>query len=68
MLPYGCKNRLRGRNPEGSMSAQSRRALLLSHSLAEFERRVNAMMDHAETHPQATLAELGQNWRRRPAD
>lgn len=40
------------------MSTQSHRALLLRHSVVEFERRVNALLDYAETHPQATLGEL----------
>ena len=40
------------------MSAPSQRALLLSHRVAEFERRVNALLDYAETHPPATLGEL----------
>ena len=40
------------------MSEQSRRALLLKQSVAEFERRVNAILDYQETHPQATWAEL----------
>jgi transposase len=39
------QNQLGGRIPEGSMSTQSQRALLLSHSLAEFERRVNPLLD-----------------------
>ena len=46
------------------MSTQSRRALLLSHSVAEFERRVNAILDYEETHPQATLGELEAEARR----
>ena len=58
MLPYGSKNRLRGRIPEGSVSTQSQRALLLRDSVSEFERRVNAIFDYEETHPQATLGEL----------
>ena len=40
------------------MSTQSQRALLLKQSVAEFERRVNAIIDYGENHPQATLAEL----------
>lgn len=40
------------------MSTQSQRALLLRHSVAEFERRVNAFLDYAEIHSQATLGEL----------
>jgi hypothetical protein len=40
------------------MSTQNQRALLLRHSVAEFERRVNGLLDYAETHPQATLGEL----------
>ena len=38
------------------MSTQSQRALLLRRSVAEFERRVNTILDYEETHPQATLA------------
>jgi hypothetical protein len=40
------------------MSTQSQRALLLRDSVAEFERRVNALLDYEETCPQATLGEL----------
>lgn len=40
------------------MSIQSQRALLLRYSVAEFERRVNALLDYEEAHPQATLGEL----------
>ncbi len=40
------------------MSTQSQRTMLLRHSVAEFERRVNAILDYEETHPQATLGEL----------
>ena len=50
------------------MSTQSQRALLLRHSVAEFERRVNAILDYAETHPQATLAELEAEARRLSRD
>jgi hypothetical protein len=57
--PTGAKkHRLMGRIPEGSMSTQSRRALLLRDSVAEFERRVNALLDYEEGFPQATLGEL----------
>ena len=55
--PAGAQNRRSGQNPEGSLSAPRRRALLLSHRVAEFEGRVNALLDYAETHPQATLGE-----------
>ena len=40
------------------MSAPSQRALLLEHRVAEFKGRVNALLDYAEIHPQATFAEL----------
>ena len=50
------------------MSTQSQRALLLRHSVAEFERRVNAILDYAETHPQAALAELEAEARRLSRD
>ena len=50
------------------MSTQSQRALLLRHSVAEFERRVNAMMDYAEAYPQATLGELEAEARRLSRD
>ena len=50
------------------MSTQSQRALLLRHSVAEFERRVNAILDYAETRPQATLAELEAEARRLSRD
>lgn len=46
------------------MSAQSRRALLLKQSVAEFERRVNVIWDYQATHPQATLGELEAEARR----
>ena len=46
------------------MGAPSQRALLLSHSVAEFERRVNILLDYAETDPQASLAELEAEARR----
>lgn len=39
------------------MSTQSQWELLLSHSVAEFEWRVNAFPDYEETHPQATLGD-----------
>ena len=50
------------------MSAQSQRALLLRHSVAEFERRVNAIFDYEETHPQVTLGELEVEARRLSRD
>ena len=50
------------------MSTQSRRALLLKHSVMEFERRVNAIFDYAETHPQVTLSELEGEARRLSRD
>ena len=50
------------------MSTQSQRALLLSHGVAEFERRVNALLDYAEIHPQATFAEPEAQVRQRSRD
>jgi len=50
------------------MSTQSHRALLLSHSVAEFERRVNALLDFEETHSEATLGELEAEARRLSRD
>ena len=46
------------------MSTQSQRALLLRDSVAEFERRVNALLDYEEASPQATLGELEAQARR----
>jgi hypothetical protein len=40
------------------VSRQNQRALLLRHSVAEFERRVNAFIDYGETYSEATLGEL----------
>jgi hypothetical protein len=50
------------------MSTQSQRALLLKHSVAEFERRVNALLDYAEAYPQAVLGELEAEARRLSRD
>lgn len=50
------------------MSTQSQRALLLRDSVAEFERRVNALLDYEETYPQATLGELEAEARRLSRD
>ena len=50
------------------MSTQSQRALLLRDSVSEFERRVNAIFDYEETHPQATLGELEAEARRLSRD
>jgi hypothetical protein len=50
------------------MSTQSQRALLLRDSVAEFERRVNALLDYEEVYPQATLGELEAEARRRSRD
>ena len=50
------------------MSTQSESALLLRDSVAEFERRVKAVLDYEETHPQATLAELEAEARRLSRD
>ena len=46
------------------MSTQSQRALLLKQSVAESERRVNAILDCQESHPQATWGELEAEARR----
>jgi len=50
------------------MSTQSQRGLLLRDSVAEFERRVNALLDYEETYPQATLGELEAEARRLSRD
>ena len=50
------------------MSAPSPRALLLKQSVADFQRRVNEMMDYAEANPQAGLAELEGEARRLSRD
>lgn len=50
------------------MSAQNQRGLLLRNSVAEFERRVNALLDYEETNPQATLGELEAEARRLSRD
>jgi len=50
------------------MSTQSQRALLLRDSVAEFERRVNALLDYEEAYPQATLGELEAEARRLSRD
>jgi hypothetical protein len=50
------------------MSTQSQRALLLIHSVAEFERRVNALLDYEEAYPQAALGELEAEARRLSRD
>ena len=66
--PAGAPNRRSGQNPEGSLSAPRRRALPLEHRVAEFEGRVNAMLDYAETHSQATLGELAAEARQLSRD
>jgi hypothetical protein len=53
-----------GRIPEGSMSTQGQRALLLRLSVAEFERRINALLDYEEAYSQATLEEETTKWHR----
>lgn len=50
------------------MSTQSQRGLLLRHSVAEFEKRVNAFLDYAEANRQATLGELEMEARRLSRD
>ena len=46
------------------MSAPSPRALLLKQSVADFQRRVNEIIDYWEANPQAELAELESAARR----
>lgn len=40
------------------MNTQSKRALVLRSSVAEFEKRVKALWEYEEAHPEATLGEL----------
>ena len=50
------------------MSAQSPRALLLRRSVADFQRRVNEIMDYWEANPQTNLGELERETRRLSRD
>lgn len=68
MIPSGCLTWPKSQNPEGIMSTQPQRALLLRSIVSRFEQRVNEFLDYADSHPDATFSDLEAQARRLSRD